>query len=109
MSESPDHGQSVISPKPYAGNAQLIQGDDGRFILADSEEDARAFAEYDGGMGDKLTYAGWVGRVPYPEDYESREEWEASPDFCEEWWEAMQAPVNNKQRAHLRQAWRVER
>jgi hypothetical protein len=93
----------------YNGTAELIEGPDDRYILADSEEDARAFADYDGGFGDAYTlrYVGWMCRVAYPEEYDSREEWEESLDFCDDWWEGCAEPVNDRQRAHARQAWEV--
>jgi hypothetical protein len=87
----------------------IISGIDGdTYALADSE--AEALDEAVGAYGDEVKgvrYCGWMAQVPYPEDYDSREEWEQSTDFTESWWEGCQEPVTDKQREHATRAWVV--
>lgn len=85
---------------------KLITGPDASYMLADSIEEAQA--AYDPEPV-PMKDVGWMCRVPYPEDYQDREDWEASPDFTDEWWEGCQAPVNDKQRAHVKRAFKILR
>lgn len=85
----------------------MIYGDEVIFVLAATKEEALdelRQAGYDEEHG--VEDAGWMMRVNYPAEYTDLEEWEASPDFQEDWWESCQAPVGEP-RPGVQRAWEV--
>lgn len=77
------------------------------YVLANTEAEALAEATtaYGEEEVEKVVAAGWMHEVHYPEDYDNREEWEASPNFTEHWFEGCAPPVNDRQRCI--RAWEI--
>lgn len=71
----------------------IIHNDDLSWVLADTEEEAVKELVDAGYCTTTVEPAGWMMSVPFPFEYGSREEWEASPDFQESWWESCGAPL----------------
>lgn len=67
------------------GPHTIYSPDGDRYILADTEKAALDEIDQE---EEELEDIGWMCVVPYPELYDSREEWEESLDFTEPWWES---------------------
>lgn len=69
--------------------------DTGYYIAGDFEEWANA--EWGAGEWDVVGDPFWMCIVPFPEDYESREEWEQSLDFVDPVWSGCRPPQDGQE------------
>jgi hypothetical protein len=83
-----------------------IHGDNGEWVLADTEEQAREWAaEYEPNY--VLTPAGWMQNVGWDRDsYERKRDFEAETGFSS-WWEGCPPPADEQPTKNCRRAFEV--
>lgn len=82
----------TLEIQPYEDRGYYVAGDfagwaDGNWGEGEWEVEGKPF---------------WMCVVAFPDDYESREEWEQSPDFTKPWWSGCRPPADGQEREWVR-------
>jgi hypothetical protein len=97
-----------MSARPAPLHPFVIQGDDGRWVLAETEAEAREFADDYWSLDEvSVTPDGWFHNVGW-----DRETYERKRDFVAEtglknWWESCLPPADGKATKNRMPAWSV--
>lgn len=97
--------------KPHSSTVELpavfIHGDDGKFVLASSREQAQRAADRAYGESMVLTDAGWFMDVGWDRDtYDRKRDFMMESGF-DSWWEGCRPPADGQESKHRRRAWSV--